>query len=158
VRVVTPDGQDLAGESAELRARIAASLGEPVELMHLKHGIHDEAPLSLIAVATLQRLSQESGVPFDVRRFRPNLLIETTDERPLVEDGWLGRSSSAAAETGQRPDRRDPARPPLFHGEPDPTPEKTDPLLGIAVAEPGRPCMAAWGGHDPRRRSLGALT
>src|SRR5687767_14698207 len=35
IRVVTPDGQDLAGDSAELREQIAAACGGPVELMHL---------------------------------------------------------------------------------------------------------------------------
>src|SRR5947209_16436134 len=45
VRVLTPDGQDLPGDSAELRERVGAASGVPVELMHLKHGIWDEAPL-----------------------------------------------------------------------------------------------------------------
>ena len=92
LRVITPEGQDLAGDSAELRELISASCGGPVELLHLKQGIHDEAPLSLITVATIRRLSEVSGVPFDVRRFRPNLLIETPDDQPFVEDGWVGRS------------------------------------------------------------------
>src|SRR5512146_947261 len=61
VRVVTPDGNDLAGDSAELRQQVSASCGGDVELMHLKHGVYDEAPLALITVATLRRLSQASG-------------------------------------------------------------------------------------------------
>jgi uncharacterized protein YcbX len=91
VRVVTPSGQDLAGESAELRALIAAACGEPVELMQLKHGIFDEAPLSLITVATMRRLGEVSGVSFDVRRFRPNIVIDTPDGEPFSEDRWVGR-------------------------------------------------------------------
>lgn len=98
VRVITPDGQDLAGESPELRERITASAGAPVELLYLKHGIHDEAPLSLIAVATLRRLSEASGVPYDVRRFRPNILIETPEERPFAENDWVGRSLSCGGQ------------------------------------------------------------
>ncbi len=94
VRVVTPDGQDLAGDSDELRERVAAACGAPVELMYLKHGIYDEAPVSLITVATLRRLSEASGVAFDVRRFRPNLVIETPDDRPFIEDRWVGRRLS----------------------------------------------------------------
>ena len=94
VRVVAPDGEDLAGDSAELRDRIAASCGGGVELVHLKHGIQDEAPLSLITVATIRRLSEASGVPFDVRRFRPNILVETQDEQPFTEDRWVGRRLS----------------------------------------------------------------
>jgi uncharacterized protein len=98
VRVVTPDGQDLAGDSAELRERVATSSGSPVELLHLKHGMYDEAPISLISVATVQRLSQASGVPLDVRRFRPNILIETADAQPFAEDAWVGRSLSCGGQ------------------------------------------------------------
>ena len=98
LRVVTPEGQDLAGDSADLRELISASCGGSVELLHLKQGIHDEAPLSLITVATIRRLSEVSGVPFDVRRFRPNLLIETPGDQPFVEDGWVGRSLSCGGQ------------------------------------------------------------
>lgn len=98
LRVVTPEGQDLAGDSAELRELISASCGGPVELLHLRQGIYDEAPLSLIAVATIRHLSEVSGVPFDVRRFRPNLLIETPGDQPFVEDGWVGRSLSCGGQ------------------------------------------------------------
>jgi uncharacterized protein YcbX len=92
VRVVTPAGRDLAADGAELRDEIAAGFGGPVELMHLKHGIFDDSPLSLITVATIRRLSEQSGVPYDVRRFRPNILVETPDERPFAEDAWVGRT------------------------------------------------------------------
>lgn len=100
VRVVTPDGVDLAGDSAELRERVAASFGGPVELLHLRQGIYDEAPLSVIAVATIRRLSEVSGVPYDVRRFRPNILIETPDEQPFGEDAWVGRTVSCGGQAG----------------------------------------------------------
>jgi uncharacterized protein YcbX len=92
VRVVTPDGQDLAGDGPELRERIGAAVGSPVELLHLKHGVFDEAPLSIITVATLRRLSEASGVACDVRRFRPNVLLETPEGRAFEEDAWVGRS------------------------------------------------------------------
>ena len=98
VRVVTPDGQDLPGDSEELREQIAASCGGPVELLHLKHGIYDETPLSIITVATIRRLSDASGVPYDVRRFRPNILIETPEDRPFPEDAWVGRSLSCGGQ------------------------------------------------------------
>ena len=98
LRVVTPEGQDLAGDGAELRELIAAACGLPVELAHHKHGIPDDAPLSLITVATIRRLSEESGVPYDVRRYRPNLLIETPGGQPFGEDGWVGRSLSCGGQ------------------------------------------------------------
>jgi uncharacterized protein YcbX len=92
VRVVTPEGEELAGDGAELRERVAASCGGPVELTHLARGIPDEAPLSLIAEATVRRVCEEAGVPVDPRRFRPNLVVETADARPFGEDAWVGRT------------------------------------------------------------------
>jgi uncharacterized protein YcbX len=91
VRVIAPDGADLAGAGPELQGRIAAAYGGPVELLHLKHGIYDEAPLSAISLATMAHLSAAGGVPLDVRRFRPNLLVETPDGQPFAEDAWVGR-------------------------------------------------------------------
>jgi uncharacterized protein YcbX len=90
VRVVTPEGQDLAADSAELREQVAAACGNPVELMHLKHGTYDEAPLSVISLATMRRVHDVSGVPIDVRRFRPNVVVETPDDQPFAEDAWVG--------------------------------------------------------------------
>jgi uncharacterized protein YcbX len=89
VRVVTPDGRDLAGDSAELRELVASSSGVAVELMHLKHGIFDDAPLSLITTATMRMLSEASGVAFDMRRFRPNIVVDA-DVPPFGEDAWVG--------------------------------------------------------------------
>jgi uncharacterized protein YcbX len=145
IRIVTPDGQDLAGDSAELRERLAASGGGAVEMFYLKHGIYDEAPLSLITVATVRRLSEASGVPFDVRRFRPNILLETLDARPFVEDDWVGRSLSC----GGRPDSpligvtlRDP-RCVMVNLDPDSA--RADPRLLKAAAQLNSVCAGVYG-------------
>jgi len=145
IRVVTPEGEDLAGDSAELRDRVAASCGGPVELLHLKHGIYDEAPLSLITVATVRRLSQASGVPFDVRRFRPNILIETPDERSFAENDWVGRGLSC----GGQPDSalvgvtmRD-VRCAMVNLDPDTA--RADPRLLKATAQLNTVCAGVYG-------------
>lgn len=90
VRVATPDGEDLALEDPELRARIAGAFGGDVQAMQLKDGIFDEAPLSLISAGTVAALGQAAGVALDVRRFRPNILIDTLDDTPYTEDDWVG--------------------------------------------------------------------
>ncbi|HEX6898990.1 MAG TPA: MOSC domain-containing protein [Thermoanaerobaculia bacterium] len=53
-------------------------------------GIFDTFPLSLITTQTIARLGEIVGVPLDVRRFRPNILVEAAEEAPFAEDGWVG--------------------------------------------------------------------
>ena len=60
-------------------------------MMRLDQGIFDEAKVSVISTATIESISREAGFDLDVRRFRPNLLIETTDGKPFAEDAWVGK-------------------------------------------------------------------
>lgn len=58
--------------------------------------LHDAAPVHLLTTATLNRLHQlyPEG-RFDVRRFRPNLVIESTDDHiGFVENAWQKRELS----------------------------------------------------------------
>jgi hypothetical protein len=51
----------------------------------------DAFPLLLVTDATLQRLAELApGSRIDVRRFRPNLVVETGAGPGFVEAGWLG--------------------------------------------------------------------
>jgi uncharacterized protein YcbX len=87
----TPDGKEYKLTDDALRKEIATRHGADVELMQLNHGIFDEAAVSAIALGTIESISREAGHPPDVRRFRPNLLIETKDPRPFEEDRWVGK-------------------------------------------------------------------
>ena len=53
-------------------------------------GIFDTFPLSLITPHSIAALGELVGSRLDVRRFRPNILLEAVDPRPFVEDGWVG--------------------------------------------------------------------
>ncbi len=53
-------------------------------------GIFDTFPLSLITTQTIARLGEAVGVPLGIERFRPNVLVEATDEAEFPEDGWVG--------------------------------------------------------------------
>ena len=44
-------------------------------MMQLKHGIFDEASISVIASDTVLEIAQRAGVSPDVRRFQPNLVV-----------------------------------------------------------------------------------
>jgi uncharacterized protein len=88
--VRTPDGMKLTLGSTELQNRIADKLGSAVELMKLKHGIFDEASVSVINLATINAIGREAGQNLDIRRFRANIVVATEATEPFVEDGWIG--------------------------------------------------------------------
>lgn len=87
--VRTPDGIVLPVFGHELAAEIAQRHGAPIEVVHLDRGIFDEASVSLIGSATIDTLSERAGVPPDVRRFRPNVVL--TLASAYVEDDWVGQ-------------------------------------------------------------------
>ena len=86
----TPEGINLALESEELQSSIAEKFGSTVELMKLKHGIFDEASVSVINLATISAIGREVGEDLDTRRFRANIVIATDATEPFVEDSWVG--------------------------------------------------------------------
>jgi uncharacterized protein YcbX len=77
-------------DSVELQSEIAKRLGSGVELMKLKHGIFDDASVSVISLATIAGIGAEAGMDLDRRRFRANIMIETHDREPFLDDGWVG--------------------------------------------------------------------
>ena len=92
--VLTPSGSQLELDSPELVSEIASRLGNGVELMQLKHGIFDEAPIAVISLATIHGIGREAGVDgvLDRRRFRMNIVLETESDEPFLEDAWIGRT------------------------------------------------------------------
>jgi uncharacterized protein YcbX len=90
--VRTPSAAHLQLPSAELNAEISERFGSDVELMRLKHGVFDEAAISVISLATIAGISREAGFEgfLDRRRFRANLVIETEKPDPFLEDAWVG--------------------------------------------------------------------
>jgi uncharacterized protein YcbX len=107
-----PDHEDVL---TELRAIFGRNLDEPLpdfsqfppEIMQYESppGTYfDVHPLNLLTDATLRRLRKVAPTSvLDVRRFRPNLVIETGGEG-FVEAGWAGRQlriGSTSIDVGQ---------------------------------------------------------
>jgi len=89
--VRTPSGALLEMRSAELNAEIGERFGSRVELMNFKHGIFDEAAISVISLATIAGIAREAGMEdLDRRRFRANILLETERSESFLEDEWIG--------------------------------------------------------------------
>jgi uncharacterized protein YcbX len=87
----TPTGSFIELGSAELNAELSERFGSKVELMKLKHGIFDEAPISAISLSTIAGISHDAGLDLDRRRFRANIFLETERTEPFHEDEWVGR-------------------------------------------------------------------
>lgn len=88
--VRTPDGEDLLPFGEDLAADVQRRYGSPVQMMHLRHGIFDDATISVIASETIAEAGRLAGRSLDVRRFRPNVLVRLLQPVPFAEDHWLG--------------------------------------------------------------------
>ncbi len=88
--VRTPEGAELPLFGAELAAEIGRRHGAPVQMMHLRQGIFDDATISVIALETMNEIGRLSGRELDVRRFRPNIIVRLLRPSPFQEDEWLG--------------------------------------------------------------------
>jgi len=88
--VRSPEGLTLKLGSKELDQSISGNFGSAVELMNFKHGIFDEASVSVINLATISAIGRDLETNLDTRRFRANILIESDATEPFVEDSWIG--------------------------------------------------------------------
>jgi uncharacterized protein YcbX len=88
--VLTPSGEEVELRGAALRAEISERFGSDVEIMGLKNGIFDDAFVSVISLATVAGIAREAGMDLGHDRFRANVVLETYDAEPFLEDGWVG--------------------------------------------------------------------
>src|ERR1700716_2590411 len=86
----TPDGTETPVFGEDLAAEVGRRYGAPVQMMQLRHGIFDEASISVIASDTVREIGRLAGRSPDVRRFRPNVEVRLLRPTPFQEDEWLG--------------------------------------------------------------------
>lgn len=96
--VELPDGSRLRTDDAAAGARMSRFLGVEVAFGRNDDGAghFDSRPLHLLTESALAHMRGKTGLDFDPRRFRPNLLI-ATDETGRPEDAWIGRTVRAGA-------------------------------------------------------------
>jgi hypothetical protein len=87
VTVTAPDGDSWPIAAPELHAGLEAASGRPLHLMQLGRGAYDAMPLSLVSTASLAALEAAHGGVVEARRFRANIVVESTRR----EDDWDGR-------------------------------------------------------------------
>lgn len=88
--VRTPQGAEMPLFSEALAAEIGRRYGAPVEMLHLRHGVFDDASISVITSDTVREVCRLAGKNADVRRFRPNIVVRSRRAVPFEEDEWLG--------------------------------------------------------------------
>ncbi len=86
----TPDGEDMPVFGEDLATEVGRRYGAPVQMMQLRHGIFDEATISVIASDTVREIGRLAGRSLDVRRFRPNVVVRLLRSVPFQEDEWVG--------------------------------------------------------------------
>lgn len=142
--VRTPAGASFDITDPALAAELGGNAelaGAGMGLIRQSRGIFDTFPLSLITTQTIARLGEQVGVPLDVRRFRPNILVEADDEAPFAEDAWVGRVLHIGG-MRMRVDKRD-GRCVVITIDPETT-ERTPEILRT-VAEDRQGCLGVYG-------------
>jgi uncharacterized protein len=86
----TPEGEEMEVFGEDLAKDVGRRYGAPVQMMHLRHGVFDDASISVIATETVGEIGRVAGRALDVRRFRPNILVRLLEPVPFAEDEWLG--------------------------------------------------------------------
>jgi uncharacterized protein YcbX len=88
--VCTADGEEMPIFGDDLAGEVGRRYGAPVEMMQLRHGVFDDASISVIAFDTVSEIGRLAGLSPDVRRFRPNVLVRLLKSVPFQEEEWLG--------------------------------------------------------------------
>ncbi len=91
VEIGWPDGTRTSSDDPDVDAFLSQYVERPVTLSAEATTSHlDEAPVHLVATASLEWLSQLHGSAVDRRRVRPNLLVSTA--APRSEEFWVGHT------------------------------------------------------------------
>jgi uncharacterized protein YcbX len=119
VVITLPDGTELAADDPAAATSLSSWLGRPVRLVPAagsgdlayqmtlnppvddaelfdiptaEDRLHDLADLHVLTTASLAALAaQRPDVDWDVRRFRPGVLVDAGAEPSFVEDAWVGQ-------------------------------------------------------------------
>lgn len=92
--VLTPEGEEMSLFGEALATDVGRRYGAPVQMMQLKHGIFDDASISVITSLTIGEICRLAGQRADVRRFRPNIVVRSSRAAAFEEDEWIGGTLS----------------------------------------------------------------
>jgi uncharacterized protein YcbX len=89
LEIAFPDGRRMSGDDPGLGRALSEALGQPVTLAPADGTPYvDASPIHLLTTGSLDWLRAKlPGSRIDERRFRPNIVVETSD----AELSWIGR-------------------------------------------------------------------
>jgi uncharacterized protein YcbX len=131
---------------------LAAELGPGVRVIKQDRGVFDTLPLSLVTTQTIAALGAQVGAELDVRRFRPNVLVEAIADEPFAEDAWVGRVLRIGR-MSMRVDKRDER---CLVVTIDPDTAERNPAILRAIARDRQGCLGVYGSTvEPGRIAVG---
>lgn len=136
--VRTPAGVDYDVTDPALAAELCP---QGARVIRQDRGVFDTFPLSLITSQTIARLGETVGIELDVRRLRPNILIESDEHAPFLEDSWVGCVLSIGG-MRMRIDKRDGRCVVITI---DPVTTERNPDVIRAVARDRQGCLGVYG-------------
>src|SRR5205814_5538186 len=94
IDVETPDGKTVAIDNPELIDMLRADTDDKHQLTLLRsdRAMTDCRPVSIFAVQSAGKLSEETGIAVDKRRFRANIYLDLASSEGFAEDEFVGRS------------------------------------------------------------------
>ena len=114
----TPDGQAMPVFGEDLANEVGRRYGAPVQMMQLRHGIFDEACISVIASDTVREIGATRRAEPGRTTISPECCGSFTATGSLPGGRVVGRCAFIRR-GGRRPrHHRHDARPPLLDGEP----------------------------------------
>jgi uncharacterized protein YcbX len=153
-----PDRPDKSATLVRTPAGLVYDVADPAlgselggTVIRQDRGVFDTFPLSLITTQTIVRLGEMVGVPLEVQRFRPNILVEATSGTPFPEDDWVGTVLRIGG-MRMRVDKRDGRCVVITI---DPATLDCDPAILRAVAAERQGCLGVYGSTvEPGRVAL----
>lgn len=91
VRVTSPDGRVMSLDDPDLEAELSDLMEADIQI-HRGQSFPDIAPVHIVSVHSISALGTLVGDELDVRRFRPNIVVESAAGEPFVEAEWVGRT------------------------------------------------------------------
>jgi MOSC domain-containing protein len=108
--VETPDGKTLAIDDPALIETLHKGIGEKhqLTLMRSQRAMTDCRPVSIFSVQSAQKLSEETEILIDKRRFRANVYLDLASHDGFGENEFVGRSLKIGPKVIVRVLERDP--------------------------------------------------